>query len=142
MNYLERAKRALQGEQDPEDLGETLSVLFKNALKEIQEAYVPGLLEHLARKHPDQKTEIDVAEDDLERAWAETRQGPAGLDRFTAALRRWRDFFLSACYEHRVRTCQDCEPGKRKACDESWAERYRTRDESDQSDKTPRWGEK
>jgi len=105
MSYLEKARQAIRPENtlgDNTDLEETLSGLFKKAMREIQINYIPGLLEHIQSKHPEIQQQMTLAEEDLESAWAEARQGRGTLGAFELALEKWQQIILAACKNHRV----------------------------------------
>ena len=99
---------------------------FKAALHEIQQAYIPGLLRHIEKDHPDLCEQIREAEDALEIAWAEVLGGKTTLlDAFEGALERWNSLHLQAIHEHRRQSCSECPTHKRKACSRFWEERIK-----------------
>ena len=112
MGYLEKAlqvgRHAADTGETPE-LSETLGASFKRALGEIREHYIPGLMEHIAKEHPDTQKRMDTAEETLETTWVKTREGFRTLGEFNEVVTVWKDIILSACHEHRTQRFTTCD---------------------------------
>jgi hypothetical protein len=99
--------------------------LFKAALNEVKRAWIPGLLGHIRRKHPDLWATIRDTEARLEEVWAMVRVGGPHLQEFQNVLTEWKTRYMEAINEHRPHTCEECAPDRWKACLGFWEERSR-----------------
>jgi len=89
---------------------------FKQALHEIKGAYIPGLLPHIERKHPDLWKSIKEAEDRLEVVWGKILNGEPIVQSFQNAVDAWKQLHLQAIHEHRRRSCGECPVEMRARC--------------------------
>lgn len=108
--------QATPAESDPVPVEMAVSRIFKDALDELKAGWIPDLLTHIQRKHPDQWTRIRAAEDALETTWQGALRETATVADFGEAVSVWKDAYMDMIHEHRKQDCRDCPPDKQAAC--------------------------
>ena len=86
-------------DNDTEALEVELSKIFKNALRAVNAAWRPGLMEHLERNNKAKLLEIANVEDKLERVWKLVIGGYFDISDFKEAVHNWQAIHFQAIEE-------------------------------------------